>query len=189
MRLLDMIAGKDNKNRQQRPGFPSFVTPAHGDSDFSTPLLVGAKIGAVGVWARIWQTTVKAQTMLRWGFGVAAKPETMGYMWFYAGQIAGTGPGFHEGTLRLIIERANHVDPRVVAELADTQLHGGDPVTLLGARLLNRNQMIGLPEMVMHPFVGEDSVIALEYRPTSLTIGGSAIVTADFVIPVTGYYA
>jgi hypothetical protein len=135
-------------------------------------------IGAVGTFWRIWQKTIPAQTLFRWGYGSPALPDNQGYLWFAAG-LAGTG--FDVGVLRIMQENYSQHLQLVVAEIPDTALHTATSTTLATATPIDRNQMIAFPEKTEFPRVGQDSRILLEYRPDVLV----AEDFAQFSIPVT----
>ena len=72
----------------------------------------------------------------------------------------------------------------VVQEMADSQLHSTTVTTIATAALLNKEEMIALPEQVQFPKVGEDSYLQLRYI---LITAATAADAAGFQIPVTVY--
>ncbi|TRZ50595.1 MAG: hypothetical protein D4S01_06435 [Dehalococcoidia bacterium] len=166
---------------QARQGFKSFVQVEDGDAAYDTQAEVYGAIGAAGVWTTIWEMTVPAQQQIHWGFGSPNQPQNQGYMWFAMMDIAAD---WSVGTLRLVQQNARRTRKIVVGELPDSQLHSATVTTLATAALLNKNEMIALPEKVEYPLVGEDSLIGLEY---SLITAATAADAAGFRIPITVY--
>lgn len=170
----------------ERVGFRTDVQIEDGDAGFATTADVVALINAIaaGVWATIWEMTIPAQQMVHWGYGSPATPQNQGYMWF--GSSSGVGATWEVGVLRLVQQNARRTKKLVVAEIADRALHavvaaandGGGP-------LLNKNEMIALPEKVEFPLVGEDSIISLEYRPITVIVGVATSI--GFKVPITVY--
>lgn len=181
MGLLDGLLGARSNRVPAKRGFRDTVSVADGDAPFNTAAEVFALVGAVGNWWRIWEATIPAQQEWSWGFGSPAYPDNQGYVFFTLGLAA---TGFDIGTVRLIIENANRTQTIPVASFSDTMTHSVTATTLITMRLIDRNQMIALPEKVEFPTVHEDSRIAINYYPTTLV----AEDTAEFVIPVTKYY-
>jgi len=152
---------------------------------FGTAALVNViqRGGAVGQWTLIWQTIVPAQQQIRWGFGSPATPQNQGYMWFYG---LDTGVNFSTGLLRLVQANARQTDVRTVLEVDDTALHAAVAApTVITAPLLDKNQMIALPEKREFPKVGEDSLLQLWYF--LLVANGGVAGLTNFSIPVTVY--
>jgi hypothetical protein len=154
---------------------------ANGDAAFDTAAEVFGAVGAVNNWWRIWECTIPAQQEWAWGFGSPAYPDNQGYIFFV---LALAGTGFDVGNVRLMIENANRTLTLPVATFSDTMTHSVTNTSLATMRLLDRHQMIALPEKVEYPTVHEDSRLAINYFPTTLV----AEDTAEFVIPVTKYY-
>ena len=150
---------------------------------YGTSALVAAIINAGaagGPWTLIWQTIVPAQQKMRWGYGSPATPQNQGYMWFYSVDIT---VDVTVGVLRLVQANARQTDVRTVLEINDEALHTAVN-TLIGLPLLDKNQMIALPEKVEFPKVGEDSLMQLWYR---IVTAATAEDTCNFSIPVTVY--
>jgi len=150
---------------------------------YGTSALVAAIINAGaagGPWTLIWQTIVPAQQKMRWGYGSPATPQNQGYMWFYSVDVT---VDVTVGVLRLVQANARQTDVRTVLEINDEALHTAVN-TLIGLPLLDKNQMIALPEKVEFPKVGEDSLMQLWYRIVTVA---TAEDTCNFSIPVTVY--
>lgn len=164
-----------------RAGFRSYVGVEDGDAAYDTAAEVYGAIGAVGVWTRIWEKTVPAQMQMAWGFGSPAMPDNQGFLWF---AILDVTTDWSVGVVRLVQENHNRTVKLVVAEIPDSQLHSVTVTSLATAALLNRNEMIALPEKIEFPLVGEDSRIGIEYN---LITAATAADAAGFKIPVTTY--
>lgn len=161
-----------------RVGFRTDVIIENGDAAFDTAAEVFALIGAVNIWHRIWEMTIPAQQAVHWGYGSPATPMNQGYMYFFAASAV----AFDVGMLRLVQENARRTTKIVVGELADQSLHA-QVAAIADPSLIDKNEMVALPEKVEHPLVGEDSRIALEYYPTVLVVETQA----GFKIPITVY--
>lgn len=166
---------------QARQGFKSYVQVEDGDGAYNTPAEVYGAIGAAGVWTTIWEMTVPAQQQIHWGYGSPNQPQNQGYMWF---AMLDKTTDWSVGTLRLVQQNARRTFTKVVAELPDSQLHSTTNTTIATAALLNKNEMIALPEKVEFPLVGEDSLIGLQY---CLVTAATAADEAGFRIPITVY--
>ena len=161
-----------------RQGFRTDVQVANGDAAFDTAAEVFALIGAVNAWHRIWEMTIPAQQAVHWGYGSPATPANQGYMFFFAASAAAYDVGF----LRLMQENSRRTISFPVAEIADVSLHGL-VAAIADPSLIDKQQMIALPEKVEYPLVGEDSRIALSYFPTVLVVETQC----EFKIPITVY--
>lgn len=187
--LMDLIAGglrpQVNVNRGAMPrGYKSYLRVTDGDAAYDTAAEVFALCtlaGAAGVWYKIWEMTVPAQQMIRWGYGSPAQPYNQGYMWFCS---LDSGTDFTIGTIRLQQARARDREPIIVAEIDDTRLHGTTVTTLTTATPVNINEMVALPEKVEFPLVGEDSLMQIWYL---VTTAATAEDNVGFSIPVTRY--
>ena len=162
-------------------GFRTDVQVVDGDAAYDTEAEVYGAIGAVGVWTTIWEMTVPAQQMIHWGYGSPLAPQNQGYMWF---AILDVTTDWSVGVLRLIQQNARRTRKIVVGEFADSALHSTTVTSLATAALLDKNEMVALPEKVEYPLVGEDSLIGLEYR---LITAATAADAAGFKIPITVY--
>ena len=168
-----------------RQGFRTDVQVVDGDAAYDTQAEVFGAIGGVGIWTTIWEMTIPAQQMVHWGYGSPATPQNQGYMWFCMADCVAAFVDFSVGVLRLVQQNARRTTKIVVGELADSALHaavGG--VGIEANALLNKNEMVALPEKVEFPLVGEDSLIGLEYR---LITAATAADAAGFKIPITVY--
>jgi len=167
----------------QKP-FKAYVGITDGDADYDTMAEVLAIVGALAagsVWTKIWEMTVPAQQMIRWGHGSPALPANQGYMWFCS---IDTGIDFQVGVLRLVIANARETIQKVVLEVDDTRLHGTTVTTLATATPVNREEMIALPEKVEFPLVREDSKLQIYYRCVT---AATAEDNVGFSIPITVY--
>jgi len=165
-------------------GFPSDLQIPDGDAAFDTAAEVFALIGAVNNWWTIWERTVPAQMAYHFGYGKASEPENQGYMYFYAASAA----AFDIGTLRLNQVKARRMASITVFEAADSSLHA-QVAAIADPTLIDKRQMKALPEQVrdasgnLIPLVGEDSLLQIQYFPTTLVVETQAA----FKIPVTIY--
>lgn len=180
MDLRNLFGGgiKQSVNKVGQNTFRSYLKVEDGDFGWETQAKVFALIGAVGSYWRIWQKTVPAQTLIRWGYGSPALPDNQGYLWFAAGL---TTTSFDIGMLRIMQENYSGHLQLTVAELPDSSLHSTDYSTVAKATLVDRNQMIAFPEKTEFPRVGQDSRLVLMYRPDTLV----AEDYAQFSIPIT----
>jgi len=182
--IVGNLGGVAPKNvPPQRIGQRSYVQVHDGDAAYDTAAEVYALIGAAAHadFLKIWQLTVPAQRLMRWGYGSAALQHNQGYMWFCFLDVAAD---FDVGILRLVQANARETKIIVVAEIPDQSLHGTDVTTLVTATPTNINEMIPLPEKVEYPFIGEDSLLILTY---ALITAATAHDGGNFQIPVTIY--
>lgn len=188
MGLLDNLLGGLGGGGRAAPkpvqqGYRLNLNVTDGDAAYNTSAELFALVAAatVGVWSKIWEKTVPAQMGYRWGYGSPAFPDNQGYMWFAS---LDSGTDFTTGVLRLVQANGRETRKIVVAEIPDSQLHSVTATTILTAALINKNEMIALPEQLQYPIVGEDSLLILEYN---LIVGATTEDAADFRIPVTVY--
>jgi len=135
------------------------------------------------VWTLVWQTVVPAQQQIRWGFGSPAAPQNQGYMWFAS---LDAGVDFSVGQLRLVQANARQTKVYTVLEVDDTTLHAAVAApTIITSPLLNKNEMIALPEKREFPKVGEDSLLQIWYLLLVANSGAAGV--TNFSIPVTVY--
>lgn len=180
---LGGLLGRPSQSAPARTGFRSYVEVADGDAPYDTEAEVIALQGAAGAgFVLVWEMTVPAQQFIAWGFGSPSMPANQGYMWF---AFVDEGTGFDVGNLRLVQDNANRTSKMVVAEVPDQQLHSVTSTTTETAALIDKNEMIPLPEKVEYPLVGEDSHISLEYALITATTTTDAVA---FHIPITRYY-
>lgn len=155
-----------------------------GDTAYDTEAEVVAIIGALAagsVYTKIWEKTVPAQQMMRWGYGSPDQPANQGYMYFVS---LDEGTGFQVGVLRLVQANARETKVLTVKEIDDTRLHGTTSTTSETATPVDRNEMIALPEQTRFPLVGEDSKLQLFYRCVAVATAEDA---CAFSIPATVY--
>jgi len=188
MGILDQVIGSLGSGTIQRapvpasqPGFPTHIQVVDGDTAYDTAAEVYGAIGAAGVETIIWERTTPAQEEIAWGFGAASKPANQGYMWF---AMLDSGTDWSVGTLKLAQSSHSRRRTIIVAEFADSQLHSATVTTLATAGLLNKEDMIALPEQTQYPKVGEDSYLQLRYV---LITAATTVDAAGFAIPVTKY--
>lgn len=161
--------------------FKTSLIPTDGDLGAGEPAAMIAILAAVnaGVNVLIWTMTVPAQQQVRWGFGSPATPMNQGYMWWGFS----SGAAYIEGKLRLVQANARHTEVYPVAELDVNQLHDDVAFTVLGMRLINKNDMQALPEKREFKKVGENSMLELWFECTTAV----AVTVGDFSIPITAY--
>ena len=167
--------------QRQLVGFPSSFTVADGDSGYTTSALVRALIEAgtaTGIYNLVWQKTVPAQQVIRWGSGSANQQRNQGYVYFYALDV---GTGFENGLLRLQVANATETRVTTVAELYTATLHT-TTTTVVGAVPTDISNMRPLPEAVNFPAAGEDSLLQLMFKTQVAT---TTVDACDFSIPVT----
>lgn len=149
---------------QTQVPFRTNLVITDGDGAYDTMAEVLAIIGALGagsVWTKIWELTVPAQQMMRWGYGNSVTPYNQGYMWFCS---IDSGTDFEVGKLRLVQCNSRETKVYTVQEIDDNRLHGTTVTTLATATPVDIAQMIALPEQSNFPLVGEDSKLQLWYR-------------------------
>ena len=167
------------------------LLPTDGDSAYDTSGEIAALINgaSTSAYTRIWQYTIPAQTLYRWGYGDPRLPTNQGFMTFAAGvQAGGAAFIFEEGLLRFVVENAPGTARRFQGEIASNGLHAVSPVGGNGGsalrQLLNdRNEMqpfpVGDAEAIM------DSKLVMEWRKT--TDSGGTVNQCEFRIPATLY--
>jgi len=152
---------------------------------YGTAALVDAILiaGAVGAWTLVWQTIVPAQQQIRWGYGSPATPQNQGYMWFYS---LDAGVDFSVGSVRLVQANARQTKVLTVLDIDDVRLHAAVALpTVITAPLINKDEMIALPEKREFPKVGEDSLLQIWYFLLDPNAGAAGV--TNFSIPVTVY--
>lgn len=169
---------------RQLVGFPSSFTVADGDAAYDTSAevatLVEANTGS-GVFALIWQKTVPAQQIIRWGSGNANQQRNQGFVYFFA---LDAGTGFEEGLLRLQVANATETRITTVQELNSSNLHTTTNTNATTATPTDISNMRPLPEAVNFPAAGEDSKLQLMFKTQSAT---TTVDVCNFNIPVTIY--
>jgi len=163
-----------------KQGFKSSVNILDGDAAYNTEALVYGAVGAAGIWTTIWEMTIPAQQFVHWGYGSPNQPQNQGYLWFALLDVAAV---FNVGRVRLVQQNARRITTRVVAEIPDQRLHSVDTASIAAAALLDKNEMIALPEKVEYPLVGEDSLIGIQYQMATAGTEDAA----GFEIPITVY--
>lgn len=179
--LLGRFGGVASENAvPSRQGFRTDIGIEDGDLAYDTEAEVYGAIGAVGIWTIIFEMTIPAQQLVHWGYGSPATPQNQGYMWF---AVVGAA-AFEVGKLRLWQNSARRTKYRPVCEVSDVALHAATfDAAIENVALIDKNQMYALPEKVEFPFVGEDSLIGLEYR----MLVDATPAHAGFKIPITVY--
>jgi len=181
--LIGAKAPKAGGTQTQMP-FKTNVVITDGDAAYDTMAEVLAIIGALAagsVWTKIWEKTIPAQQMVRWGYGSPVTPYNQGYMWFCS---IDTGTDFQVGKLRLAQANARETKMFTVAEIDDNRLHGTTVTTLATATPVDIAQMMALPEKTEFPLVAEDSKLQLWYRCIT---AATAEDNVGFGIPITVY--
>lgn len=187
MGLLDTVQGllgKKSSNAPAAVGHQSFVTVRDGDAAFNSgPNCVGF-LPAAGMWGRIWEMSVPAQTAYAWGFGVAGLPDNQGYWWFLACHKTGVA---QLGIVRLGYEKYARHQNWHVTEVNDSILHAvaATYATADAGAIVDKKSMQALPEASQLPVVGQDSRLTIDYK--TLVAATGAADDVDFVIPVTIY--
>jgi len=110
-----------------------------------------------GGWVRIGQYKVPPQQMFHYGYGRGDLPYNQGYLYMVFKDDSGT-PVAIPGKVRFSQMNANETMKLVVFEARTEQL-SGDPA--------DRNKMLAFPEQVLFPFVGEDSLLVIEFLADS----------------------
>lgn len=165
-------------------GFQTDLVVSSGDSSYDTSSEVAAIIQsntAVTSYSLCWQLTCPAQQILAWGYGSASAQRNQGYMWFYAADLS---TGFEEGNLRLVVSNARSTRVQVVKELNTQRLHTTNAATDITATPTDINTMIPLPEAVLFPRVGENSLMQLFFKTTIAT---TTVDSVNFSIPSTSF--
>jgi hypothetical protein len=163
--------------------FGSAYTVASGDAAYNTSAEVAALIQAnstSGVFALIWERTIPAQQIVRWGSGSSAFQLLVSYNWFAA---IDAGTGFEDGTLRLAISNATGTKVTVVKEFNTTLMHTATATSLATAVPQGTDQLTPLPEQTQIA-AGEDSKLQLLFRTETAT---TTVDQTNFSIGVTIY--
>lgn len=161
-----MVLGMFRRNSQPR-GFQKILTAAD--------ILSGSDvvISDTTNFNRIGSYTVPAQTQVSFGYGRADQPFNQGYMYV---KLVDDAAGDEDGVLRLVQENASGTRKIVVWEGRTEELDGDAN---------DKQKRIALPEQIDFPRVGEDSILALEFKADGAdTIDVSACTVR---IPVTVY--
>jgi len=164
-------------------GYATNLEIPDGDGNYDTIAEVAALVEAgtgLNAFHLVWQMTVPAQQIIRWGSGSANQQRNQGFMslnWL------DVGVGFEEGIVRLVVANARSTRTVVVREMPTQRLHTVT-TTLIGAVPVDINQMIALPEQSGSPAVGEDSLMQIWFKTTAPT---TVVDSAGFSIPATVY--
>jgi hypothetical protein len=170
--------------QRQLVGFPSSFTVADGDAAYNTSAEVAALVEAntaSGIFALIWQKTVPAQQILRWGSGNANQQRNQGFLY---GFFLDATTGFEDGILRLQVANATETRVTTVAEFNTAILHTTTVTSAITATPSDISNMRPLPEAVNFPAAGEDSFLQLMFKTQTPT---TTVDVAGFSIPVTIY--
>jgi len=178
-----MVTLQRPQQRQLAP-FETNFTVGDGDAGFTTSALVAAIIEAntaTAGFTLIWQHTVPAQQLIRWGSGSPNQQRNQGFMHFFALDV---GTGFEEGVLRLNVANARETVIRTVKELNTQRLHTTVSTTAITATPTDISTMIALPEQIRSPAAVEDSLMQILF---STRIATTTVDACEFSIPVTVY--
>lgn len=185
--LIGSLKGLTGGRTQQAPaarGYASSLNLVDGDDPFDSAAEVIALLGAAGTIRRIWEYTVPAQRMMRWGFGSPALSMNQGFIFF---AIADAGTDVSHGIVHLGYENHGRRVYIPVEDFDDARTHSTDPTSIATLRLLDKMQMVALPEGGSggrNEMVGQDSRLVIDY--TMITPASTPDI-ADFNIPVTIY--
>ena len=170
--------------RRKLTAFETNMTVGDGDAAFDTSAEVAAIIeantGTAG-FTLVWQRTIPAQQLVRWGSGSPNQQRNQGYMHFFALDVS---TGFEEGIVRLVVANANQTRSQVVKELNTQRLHTTTATTAITATPTDINAMVALPEQRQAPAAGEDSLLQIFF---STRIATTTVDACEFSIPVTIY--
>jgi len=167
--------------RRRLTAFETNLTVGDGDAGFTTSALVAAIIEAntaTAGFTLIWQHTVPAQQIIRWGSGRAAEQRNQGYMHFFALDV---GTGFEEGIVQLRIANARQTNIELVKELNTQRLHTTTATTAITATPTDINTMIALPQQTLVA-AGEDSLLQIFFSTRIVT---TTVDACEFNIPIT----
>lgn len=163
--------------------FQSSYTVVSGDSGYNTSALVSALVEsntASGVYALIWQRTIPAQQVVRWGYGDPAFQLLVSYNWFAAMDQT---TGFEDGSLRLVISNATGTKVQTVKEFNTTLMHTAVNTSLATAVPSGTDQLTPLPIQTATA-AGEDSILQLLFKTETAT---TTVDACNFSLGVTIY--
>ena len=169
--------------RRQLTPFASNLTVSDGDAGFTTSALVAAIIEAntaTAGFTKIWERTVRAQTIVNFGSGTGNQQRNQGFMHFFALDV---GTGFEEGQLRLVIANAQETETKTILDQNTQRLHTTTATTAITATPTDINNMVALPESFLKS-AGEDSLLQLWF---STRIATTTVDACEFSIPITTY--
>jgi len=179
-----MVTATTSNGQRRLVGFETNMTVGDGDAAFDTSAEVAAIIQsntATAGFTLVWQHTVPAQQIIRWGSGSPNQQRNQGFMHFFAADL---GTGFEEGILRLVVSNARQTVQKVVKELNTQRLHTTTNTSAITATPTDINAMVALPEQVRSPAAQEDSLLQLYF---STRIQTTTVDSCEFSIPVTVY--
>lgn len=181
MTMQMQMAAQAGARRMNR--FMTQITATKGDAAYNTEDKIGALVeaAAAGTWTLIFQLTVPAQRIYRFGSGTPAYPTNQGYLSFGA---AGDGANeWREGTIRLLAANAADTERVIVREFHTARLHGqtnGAGSSPVSAFPIDKQSLTPLPEIETD--IVEDSLIKIEFNPDGAAVGAGK---TNFIIPVT----
>jgi hypothetical protein len=166
-----------------KQGYMDYVDVFAGDAAYDTDAEVSAIVAAAvaAVEIVVWEMTVPAQQLIRWGHGSAVLPMNQGYMWL---AFIDATTAFANGTVGLCAQNNIRTVTEYVKRMSDTLLHSATNTSLATAALIDKQQMIALPEM--GSFVREDSRLQIRYTISAALAGTDH---SGFAIPITRYNA
>lgn len=135
------------------------------------------------IWTVVGRYKVKAQQLVRVGYGSPAFPDNQGYMYFALYDDTATNSVLEEGKIRIVQRDSEGVITRTIGEWRTNELRGD---------VNDRAKKIALPEQVNFPYVGEDSFIELQFKADAsdnvvATAIGTAAALDVWQLPVTVY--
>jgi len=164
--------------------FTSVLTVGDGDAAFDTSAelatIIQANTGNAG-FTKIFQKTVPAQQMMRWGSGSPLDQRGQGFATFAAVDL---GTDFEDGMLRLVVANSRETRSVVVREFNTVRLHTATATSLITATPTDINEMMPLPEQIQSPLALEDSLLQIFFSTRS---AGTTVDGVTFQIPVTTY--
>ncbi len=176
--------GQQKQSAPAMRGYSSSLNLTDGDAAFNTAALCIALLGAAGTIRRLWEYTVPAQRLMRWGFGSPALHMNQGYIFF---AFADAGTDICHGIVHLGYENHGRRNYIPIDDFDDARSHSTNATSIATLRLLDKNQMPALPEGGSGgkpEMVGQDSRLVIDY--TTL-VRATAEDIADFNIPCTIY--
>lgn len=182
--LLGNALGGKAKAAPAMRGYASSLNLVDGDDAFDTAAEVVALLGAAGTIRRIWEYTVPAQRLMRWGFGNPNQPDNQGYIFF---AIADAGTDISHGIVHLGYENHGRRIYIPIEDFDDARSHSTTATSIATLRVLDRQSMPALPEGgsgAKPEQVGQDSRLVIDY---SMITAATTADIADFNIPVTVY--
>ncbi|HEY82220.1 MAG TPA: hypothetical protein G4O01_02905 [Dehalococcoidia bacterium] len=126
------------------------------DSNLETDTTNNEITCTAGVWTMIGRYKVQPRQRAHFGYGSAQTPDNQGYLYIAIYDDTATNSALEEGKVRLTQVSADDLRKIVVGEWATIDLRGDKN---------DRNKRIALPEQVQFPWVGEDSYLAIEFKP------------------------